>query len=154
MFVVFSIEPPHVSVSEHRWSCAFVFFHCSVWKWLEPSLNENNKNSRSSVSSFIVSPAVEFLDPNLSQSRHICRKQKTNKAALVDIFLSFKLGSFSVSISRLLCSHISCSSSVWRLISLKIRLGVYFWSNILISWLKVKELFFIRPGGVAEDRTC
>lgn len=94
-----------------------------------------------------------ILGPNLSQS-HICRKQKTSKAALVDIFLSFKLGSFSVSISRLLCSHISCSSSVWRLISLKIRLGVYFWSNILISWLKVKELFLIRPGGVAEDRAC
>lgn len=59
-------------------------------------------NSRSSVSSFIISPAVEFLDPNLSQSHHICRKQKTSKAALVDIFLSFKLGSFSVSIQALM----------------------------------------------------
>lgn len=55
-----------------------------------------------------------ILGPNLSQSRHICRKQKTSKAALVDIFLSFKLGSFSVSISRLLCSHISCSSSAHK----------------------------------------
>lgn len=78
-----------------------------------------------------------ILGPNLSQSRHICRKQKTSKAALVDIFLSFKLGSFSVSISRLLCSHISCSSSAHKPENQTLCLFLIKYSDFLVKGKRV-----------------